>query len=48
MKTSEKKEFAQLTNEECKFIENYRKLSEEEKMKIIKLIEDTRQVDHTD
>lgn len=48
MKISEKKEFMQLTEEERKFIENYRKLREEEKKKILKMIEGKRQADHTD
>ncbi len=38
MKTEKKKEFAKLTNEERKFIEKYRKLSEEKKREFLQLI----------
>ncbi len=48
MKTSKNKELAKLTIEERKFIEKYRKLSEEEKKEVLKRIEDKRQSNHTD
>lgn len=48
MKISEKKALIQLTSEERKFIEKYRKMSEEEKKKVLKMIEEKRQADHTD
>ncbi|MBR0349677.1 MAG: hypothetical protein IIX16_08600 [Clostridia bacterium] len=47
MKKSENKESAQLTKEERKFIELYRNLSEDEKMKVSKMIEDKGQSGHT-
>lgn len=48
MKTSKNKELAKLTIEERKFIEKYRKMSEEEKKEVLKMIEEKRQADHTD
>lgn len=38
MKKSENKKNAELTNEECRFIEFYRKLSEEEKRDLLQII----------
>lgn len=48
MKTSKNKELAKLTIEERKFIEKYRKMSEEEKKEVLKRIEEKRQSNHTD
>ena len=48
MKTSKNKELAKLTIEERKFIEKYRKMSEEEKKEVLKKIEEKRQLNHSD
>ena len=48
MKTSEKKEFVELINEESKFIENYRRLCEEEKVKFSKIVDNKVQKAKTD
>lgn len=48
MKKSENKDLAKLTKEERKFIEIYRKLSEEEKREVLQIINDKSQIDATD
>ena len=48
LKTSKNKELAKLTIEERKFIEKYRKMSEEKKKEVLKMIEEKRQSNHTD
>lgn len=48
MKTSKNKELAKLTIEERKFIEKYRKMSEEKKKEVLKMIEEKRQSNYTD